>query len=221
MECIRHSEGLGSSRAAASKPASKPVRRVGIIGVLAASLATPVVSASIGSASAPSAAACGGVQWRLTTFSDPDRAKVVLSPRATTIGGIAARATPRTIPTRRRPTAFQRQTWQVAAQITDYHLVGNIVHITLSDQHTYVDAAIPAPSCLPATARARSAMIASWRKFTTDCGHPSEQRQPLGAVGYVSGVGSWSTVRSGPGNAPNGATLSPVTGFRFVAGCGA
>jgi hypothetical protein len=217
MGCIRHSEGLGSSRAAASKP----VKRVGIIGVLAASLATPVVSASIGSASAPSAAACGGVQWRLTTFSDPDRAKVVLSPRATTIGGIAARATPRTIPTRRRPTAFQRQTWQVAAQITDYHLVGNVVHITLSDQHTYVDAAIPAPSCLPATARARTAMIAAWRKFTTDCGHPSEQRQPLGAVGYVSGVGSWSTVRSGPGSAPNGATLSPVTGFRFVAGCGA
>jgi hypothetical protein len=197
------------------------MRRVGIIGVLAASLATPVVSASIGSASAPSAAACGGVQWRLTTLSDPDRTKVLLSPRATTIGGIVARTTPRPIPTLRRTTSFQKQTWQVAAQMTDYRLVGNVVHITLSDQHTYVDAAIPAPSCLPATARARSAMITAWRKFTTDCGHPTEQRQPLGAVGYVSGVGSWSNVRTGPGVAPNGATLSPVTGFRFVAGCGA
>lgn len=196
------------------------MRRVGIIGVLAASLATPVVSASIGSASAPSAAACGGVQWRLTTLSDPDRGEVVLSPRGTTIGGIVARASPRTIPTRRRTTAFQKQTWQVAAQITDYRLIGNVVHITLSDQHTYVDAAIPSPSCLPATARARTAIIAAWKKFTTDCGHPMDQRQPLGAVGYVSGVGSWSTVHTGPGVAPNGATLTPVTGFRFVAGCG-
>jgi hypothetical protein len=198
------------------------VKRVGIIGVLAASLATPVVSASIGSASAPSAATCGGVQWRLTTFSDPDRAKVVLSPRATTIGAIVGRTTPQPIPTRRRTTSFQKRTWQVAAQITDYRLVGNVIHIGLSDQRTYLDAAIPAPSCLPATARARTAMIAAWRRFTTDCRvHPSDQKQPLGAVGYVSGVGSWSTVHTGPGVAPNGATLSPVTGFRFVAGCGA
>jgi hypothetical protein len=195
------------------------MKRVGIIGLLAASVAAPVVSASRGSASVPRAATCGGVQWRLTTLSDPDRAKVALSPRGTTIGGIAARATPRPIPTRRRTTTFQKQTWQVAAQITEYRLVGNVIHLALSDQHTYVDAAIPAPSCLPASARARAAMIAAWRKFTTDCGHPSEQWQPLGAVGYVSGVGSWSTAHTGPGVAPNGATLSPVTGFRFVAGC--
>jgi hypothetical protein len=161
------------------------------------------------------------MQWRLNTLSDPDRLKVVLSPRATTIGGIVARPAPRQVPTRRRTTTFQKRTWQVAAQITDYRLVGNVVHLSLSDQHTYVDATIPAPSCLPATTRARSSIIAAWRKFTTDCGHPSDQRQPLGAVGYVSGVGSWSSVRSGTGVAPNGATLSPVTGFRFVAGCGA
>jgi hypothetical protein len=197
------------------------LKRVGIIGVLAAALATPVVSASTGAASAPSAVACGGLQWRLNTLSDPDRAKVALAPRSTTIGGIVGRTTPRPIPTRRRTTSFQKKTWQVAAQITEYRLIGNVVHITLSDQHTYVDAAIPAPSCLPATARARSAMIAAWRKFTTDCGHPTDQKQPLGAVGYVSGVGSWSAAHTGPGVAPNGATLSPVTGFRFVAGCGA
>jgi hypothetical protein len=197
------------------------MKRVGIIGLLAALLATPAVSASHGSASVPSAVSCGGVQWRLNTLSDRDRQKVVLSPRSTTIGGIVARPTPRPIPTQRRTTTFQKRTWQVAAQITDYHLVGNVLHLSLSDQHTYVDATIPAPSCLPAATRARSSIIAAWRKFTTDCGHPSEQRQPLGAVGTVSGVGSWSTVHTGVGVAPNGATLSPVTGFRFAAGCGA
>jgi hypothetical protein len=197
------------------------VKRVGIIGVLAAALATPVVSASTGAASAPSAVACGGLQWRLTTLSDPDRAKVVLAARGTTIGAIVARTTPQPIPTRRRPTSFQRQNWQVAAQITDYHLVGNVLHLSLSDQHTYVDAMIPSPSCLPAATRARSAIIAAWRTFMTNCRvHPSEQKQPLGAVGWVSGVGSWSTAHRGPGVAPNGATLGPVTGFRFVAGCG-
>jgi hypothetical protein len=195
------------------------MRRVGLIGLLGASIAATSISASLASASHPSAAMCGGVFWRLTTLSDRDRGKVALTPRPTTIGAIAARPAPQRIPLR-RTTSFQRRTWQVAAQITDYHLVGNVLHLRLSDDGTYVDATIPSPSCLPAVTRARSAIIRAWTKFTTDCGHPADRSQPLGAVGYVTGVGLWSTVRTGQ-VAPNGATLSPVTGFRFVAGCGA
>jgi len=196
------------------------VKRVGLIGLLGASLATAIVSASMAFASRPNAASCGGALWRLTTLSDRDRGKVALSPRPTTIGAIVGRGTPRPLP-RRRTTAFQRQTWEVVAQITEYRLAGGVLHLTLSDDNTYVDATIPVPSCLPATARARSSIIAAWTKFISDCGHPTDRSQPLGAVAYVSGVGFWSSVRTGHGVAPNGAALSPVTGFRFVAGCGA
>jgi hypothetical protein len=157
----------------------------------------------------------------LTTLSDRDRAQVVLSPpRPTTIGAIVSRSTPQPLP-RRRTTSFQKRTWEVVAQIAEYRLAGNVLHLSLSDDNTYVDATIPAPSCLPATARGRSAIVRAWTKFTSDCGRPVERPQPLGAVAYVTGVGSWSAARAGHGVAPNGATLSPVTGFRFVAGCGA
>jgi hypothetical protein len=62
-------------------------------------------------------------------------------------------------------------------------------------------------------------MIAVWTLFTTKCGHPTGDWQPLGAVAYVGGVGFWSGARSGRGIAPNGAELHPVTDFRPVAGC--
>ena len=195
------------------------MKRVGIIGLLGASLAAAIVSASMAFASRSNAASCGGALWRLTTLSDRDRSKVTLSPRPTTIGAIVARGIPRPLP-RRRTTTFQRQTWEVVAQITEYRLAGGVLHLTLSDDNTYVDATIPAPSCLPVTARARNSIIRAWTQFTSTCGHPTDHSQPLGAVAYVRGVGFWSGVRTGHGVAPNGATLSPVTGFRVVAGCG-
>jgi hypothetical protein len=180
-------------------------------------VATGIVSASMAVASRPSGASCGGALWRLGTLSDQDRAKVSLKARSTTIGAIVARSTPQPLP-RRRTTQFQRQTWQVIAQIADFHLVGDVIHMSLSDDNTYVDATIPAPSCLPSSARARAAIIRTWTKFTSDCGHPTDHDQPLGAVVFVTGVGAWSP-RRGQGVAPNGAALSPVTGLRIVAGC--
>lgn len=193
------------------------MKRVGIIGLLAASLGGVVASTSLGLASRPNAAVCGGPAWRLTTLSDKDRGKVVLAPRSTTIGAIVARGTPHPLPLR-RTTPFQRHSWQVIAQITEYHLTGDVVHLALSDDNTYVDAAIPAPSCLTSVSRAKSSIVGTWTKFTSNCGHPSEKSQPLGAVAYVTGVGAW-TAQRGHGFAPNGAMLSPVTSLRIVAGC--
>jgi hypothetical protein len=194
------------------------MKRVGIIGLVAASLGGAVVSGSLALASHPTVTACGGSSWRLTTLSDQDRAKVILKPRSTTIGAIVARGTPSPLP-RRRTTPFQRQTWQVIAQIAEYHLSGDVIHLALSDDNTYVDGAIPAPSCVPSTSRVRSSIVRTWTKFTSDCGHPTEKSQPLGAVAYITGIGSWTSAR-GHGLAPNGAALSPVTGLRIVAGCG-
>jgi len=193
-------------------------KRMGLVGLLGASIAVAVVSASAAVTARPSAARCGGATWRLATLSDAHRAAVALLPKTTTIGAIAQRGSPRRLPST-RSTSFQKQTWQVIAQVTTYHLEANVLELTLFDAGVYIKAALPAPSCLPSTTRARTKIVQAWTKFISDCGHPTDHPQSLGAVGYISGVGFWSRAHAGPGLAANGAELRPVTALRFVAGC--
>jgi hypothetical protein len=167
----------------------------------------------------PSAASCGGNLWRLKTLSDPARKVVRLSPRQTTLGAIAMRHAPAPTPTR-RTTPFQKQTWEVVAQIVNYRIEDGELRMILFDDGAYINAAVPTPPCLPAVARTRSQIASTYRAFTTQCAHPTSEWQPLGAVAYIRGVGFWSQRRTAHGTAPNGAELHPVTGFRIVAGCG-
>jgi hypothetical protein len=168
---------------------------------------------------APSAARCGGSLWRLKTFSDRDRNAVNMTPKSTTIGAIAQRPAPARIPTR-RSTSFQKQVWQVAAQITRYWRDGNELRLELYDHNSYMNAVVPSPSCLPSTARSRTSMIATWDMFMNDCGRATKAIQSLGAIMTVTGVGYWSQNRGQHGQAPNGAELHPVTSLRPVVGCG-
>lgn len=167
----------------------------------------------------PTAATCGGNLWHLKTLSDPARRAVRLSPRQTTLAAIAARHAPSRTPTR-RTTPFQKQTWEVVAEIVNYRIDGGELRMVLFDNGAYINAAVPAPSCLPATTRTRAQIASTFRQFSTECAHPTSDWQPLGAVAYVRGVGFWSQRRTAHGTAANGAELHPVTGFRIVAGCG-
>jgi hypothetical protein len=162
---------------------------------------------------------CKGPLYPLRTFSDPQRRAVSLTPRTTTIESIGERGRPQPTPARRK-TPFQKQAWEVVASVDSYRLDHGELRLVLFDHGAYLNAAVPSPSCLPANARDRKEMTAVWTKFTTKCGHPTADWQPLGAVAYVRGVGFWSGSRSGRGNAPNGAELHPMTDFRPVAGCG-
>jgi hypothetical protein len=179
---------------------------------------------------APNAARCGGTLWRMKTMSDIQRRSVRLIPAGTEIGAISKRPYPRPTPRRRR-TPYQRQTWEVVAQVTNYRTeAGGGIRLILFDAGTYMNAVIPAPSCLSARTRGRAQIAAAWRHFVVDCGTPRLDWQPLGAIVYIHGVGFWSQ-RSRPrrggarngadrrGGARNGAELHPVTGFRIVAGC--
>lgn len=168
---------------------------------------------------APSAARCGGPLWRMKTLSDFDRRSVKLIPRPTTIGGIQQRGTPRPTPARRK-TPFQRQSWQVGAQITRYWIDGTALRLQLWDHGSYMNAVVPAPQCLSVRTRARAAIVRAWNLFTGNCGHPTHLAQPLGAIVTVTGVGFWSQRRTRHGEAPNGAELQPVTSLSPVAGCG-
>jgi hypothetical protein len=154
----------------------------------------------------------------LKTLSDPQRTKVALTPKTTTIGVIAGKPFPRPIPTRRR-TPFQRQNWEVVAQVTAFKLEGPGLRLALYDNGTYMNAVIPTPTCLTKTSRARAAITAAWNMFGNGCTRPTREWQSLGAIMYVRGVGFWGERRPERGAAANGAQLYPVTGFRFVVGC--
>jgi hypothetical protein len=162
---------------------------------------------------------CGGSLWRLKTLSDEGRNTVALTPRTTTLGAILGRPFPNPVPTRRR-TMFQRQAWEVVAQITRYKLEDAGIRLELYDDNAYVNAVIPAPTCLTKKSRARADIREAWNLFGTRCPRPTREWQSFGAILYVRGVGFWTQrhpeVR---GTAPNGAELYPVTGFRIVVGC--
>jgi hypothetical protein len=193
-----------------------------IVLTLAASVTAATVRAARGhfaASEAPSAVRCGGPLWQMKTLSDVQRGSVRLAPRPTTIGAIQQRGTPRPTPAGRR-TPFQRQSWQIGAQITRYWIDGTALRLQLWDHGSYMNAVIPAPSCLSSSTRGRAAMVRAWNLFTGKCGHPTHFSQPLGAVVTVMGVGFWSQNRTRHGEAPNGAELQPVTGLRPAAGCG-
>ncbi len=185
-------------------------------------VALAALAATVASTAAfrPSAKTCGGVLWRMKTFSDRQKYLVRMDPLQTTIEDISARPFPTPLP-RSRSTKFQRQTYTVVAQITEYRLVGNELRLILFDHGSYMNAVIPVPACLSRATRARNQLVETWETFVSACGRPMQSWQPQGAVVYVSGVGFWSSrFKPRRGAARNGAELHPVTGFRAVAGCG-
>ena len=154
----------------------------------------------------------------MKTLSDPARKAVALAPKSTTIGDIGQRPYPRPVPRKRR-TPFQKQNWEIVGAVTAFKLEDAGLRLILFDHGAYLNAVIPAPSCLTKVSRARAAMNAAWNTFVTNCTHPTGDWQSLGAVVYLSGVGLWSERNGNRGAAPNGAELYPVTGFRIVVGC--
>ena len=162
---------------------------------------------------------CQGTTERLKTLSDPERNRVRLRPRQTTIGALDKPAAPHPTPRRRR-TAYQRQAWKVVAQITQFRLLPDgSIELVLYDANSYVRAGMPSPKCLSSSARARRAVLAARARFVARCGDPKPAMQDLGAVVNVSGVGFWSSRHLRSQAAPNGAELQPVTSLRLIVGC--
>jgi hypothetical protein len=194
------------------------MKRAGFIVLIVVGLATAAATAAGHETATPNAARCGGTLWRLKTFSDTGRRLVRLTPAVTTIADIGKRAFPRPVPRLRR-TQFQRQAWEVVAQVTQYRLENGGLRLVLYDAGSYLNAVIPLPSCLTAKTRARPQLAAVWKQFVGACAQPTSSWQPLGAIAYIGGVGFWGQKRTIKGAARNGAELHPVTDIRIVAGC--
>ena len=195
------------------------MKRAGLTAALLIAATAAAAAANTRSTASPSAAQCGGALWRLMTLSDSGRASVRLTPSSTTVGAISKRPSPQPLPTNRR-TAFQRQTWEVVAQLTNFRLERGGIRLVLFDSNSYMNAVIPTPACLSVRTRARDQIARVWKEFAVDCARAKTDWQSLGAVVYVQGVGFWSPRQQGlRGAAPNGAELRPVTGLRIVSGC--
>src|SRR5262249_60933604 len=95
---------------------------------------------------------CNGPLYPLRTFSDPQKQTVRVTPRTTTIESISVRGRPQPTPARRK-TPFQRQTWEEVASIGNYRLCRGEMRLILFDHGSYLNAAVPAPACIPAKAR--------------------------------------------------------------------
>ena len=194
------------------------MKRAGPIALVLLAAAAFASAAAGRDAAGPTATRCGGQLWRLKTLSDIQRKSVHLDPKTTTIAAIAERPFPRPVPRLRR-TAFQLQTWEVVAQVTQYRVEAGGVRLLLFDGGSYLNAVIPTPDCLSRTSRARADIASAFKLFSGDCAHAARDWQSLGAIVYVRGIGFWSQRRALRGSARNGAELHPVTGIRVVAGC--
>jgi hypothetical protein len=195
------------------------MKRAGIFALLFLAAGAAGAAAAGTHTNAPSSARCGGVTWRLKTFSDPQRKQVHVSPDSTTIGSIRQRRGPGRPPLR-RTTAFQFHTWEIPAQVTRVKLdTDGSVRLELYDDNAYINAIIPAPTCLSAKSRLRKDIVAAWHTID-NCAKPTANWQTFGAIFFVRGVGFWGAKnQTSRGTAPNGAELHPVVGLRIVAGC--
>jgi hypothetical protein len=157
----------------------------------------------------------------LKTLSDPQRRLVNLHPKNTTAAAI--NALPQPNPTlKSRSADFSRRVWRVTAQIIEFKLEGDRdIHLVLFDGGAYLIAEMPAAQCLPKKTRDRKAIVAARKKFEASCGKPTNKWKQLGAVAIISGVGFFDIPHTQKPHASNFAELHPVTGMKFVSGCGA
>jgi hypothetical protein len=156
----------------------------------------------------------------LKTLSDPQRKLVNLQPKNTTVTAINDLPQPHPTP-KTRSTAFSRQVWRVSAQITEFRMEADSdIQLVLFGDGAYLIAKMPAAQCLPKTARDRKAIVAARKKFEASCGRPTNKWKQLGAVATISGVGFFEIPNTKKPHAGNSAELHPVTGIKFLSGCG-
>lgn len=197
------------------------IRRLAGLLAVSALMAT-AAGARAGSSASMTATQCDKSPLApLKTLSDPQRQLVTLRPRRTTASAINELPRPRRTPTRRN-TAFERHVWRIKAVILRDRLKGDgDIQTILVAGHSYLHAVLPAPACLPRTARARAAIVRARRRFVQGCGTATKAWKEQGALVYVSGVGFWDRPNDDPGHAKNYAELHPVTSIKFLAGCDA
>src|SRR4051812_39314248 len=114
---------------------------------------------------------CGGALWKQMTLSDTGKTAVAWSPSQTSIPEIAKLLAPPKITTA-RSTVFQKHMWGMTAIIERYRVASNgeiVLQLYDLPSSTYMNAYIPAASCLPTKARGRAQILAARNSFLKEC----------------------------------------------------
>jgi hypothetical protein len=156
-------------------------------------------------------------------LSDTAKTAVAWSPAQTSIPDIAKLATPAKITTA-RSTAFQKHVWSMPKTIIERYRVASNGELVLQlfdvPSSTYMNAYLPAASCLPTKARGRAQILAARNSFMKECPAPTGDWQMLGATADLAGVGFFNPVRTTLGALKNGAELRPLVNLTITQGCG-
>lgn len=165
---------------------------------------------------------CGGTLWKLMTLSDTGKNAVKWTPAPTSITDMSKLSMPAKVPAT-RSFAFEKQVWKLTTVIQSYRLASNgeiVLQLFDIPSSTYMNAYLPAASCLPTKARGRAQILAARNAFLKGCPAPTNNWQPLGATADVAGVGFFNPVKTTAGALKNGAELRPLVSVDITQGCG-
>ncbi len=165
---------------------------------------------------------CGGTLWKVMTLSDVAKTSVKWTPAATSLTDIGKLTAPAKVPATRSG-AFEKQVWGVTAVLQSYRVASNgeiVFQLFDIPTSTYMNAYLPAPSCLPTKARGRAQIVATRNAFMKQCPPVTKDWQPLGATANLTGVGFFNPVKTTAGAQKNGAELRPLVGLQITQGCG-
>src|SRR3954468_11740736 len=154
---------------------------------------------------------CGGTLWKQMTLSDTGKSAVAWSPSQTTIPDIAKMSAPVKVTTA-RSTAFQKHVWGMTTIIERYRVASNgeiVLQLFDVPTSTYMNAYLPAASCLPTKARGRAQMLAARTSFVKEGPAPRTDGQMPGPPADVAGVGFFNPVKTTLGALRNGAERRP------------
>jgi hypothetical protein len=190
-----------------------------VLAVAAASLAAAFAAQAGAAAPGPK---CGGPLWKQMTLADNGKS-VNWNPAVTTVGDIAKLTAPPRV-TASRTTSFQKRVWKMNDVVIERYRVASNGELVFElydiSSNTYMNAYVPATSCMTSNAKLRKAMVAARNGFLRPCPAPTADWQILGAHAVLFGVGFWNPVKTTLGALKNGAELRPLVGLTITQGCG-
>jgi len=190
--------------------------------VLAAAAAALAAACAAQSGAAAPGQRCGGALWKQMTLADGGKG-VNWNPLVTTIAQIAKLAAPARIGAS-RTTSFQKRVWKLDDVVIERYRVASNGELAFElfdvPSSTYMNAYVPAPSCMTSNATLRKALVKARNGFVSHCPPATPQWQLLGAHAVIFGVGFWNPLKTTLGALANGAELRPLVGLTITQGCG-
>jgi hypothetical protein len=160
---------------------------------------------------------CGTERWSVKTLSDADRDKVQLAPKEVTVEWLISQKPQARLPTDRRVTPIETQTYKIRAFLVAYKLEADqdfhVVIADVEDPSKTMIAEVPSPECAGACASGHAEEFRIARAVIAGLPEPVPP-----VIVVVTGVGFFDFLHGQTGAAPNGIELHPVLKIELESG---